>query len=122
MQSMEISEIIKKFGDDYLVTPDTFHMGIHQDLARNVAARFKGYDRVLDTCTGVGFMTIPLARVAKEVIAVDINHVHLEMAKENAKRAGLSNVTFILGDITNPETLKKIGEIDGAFLDPDWAK
>jgi precorrin-6B methylase 2 len=67
-------------------------------------------------------MTIHLARVVDEVVAVDINPTHLKLAEANAERAGLKNITFILGDITNTEILNKIGNIDGAFLDPDWAK
>jgi len=67
-------------------------------------------------------MTIALARNARKVIAVEINPEHIEQAKINAKIAHVeSKIVFILGDILDNKVLNRIGNIDGAFLDPDWA-
>lgn len=115
-------EIIKKFGLPYKVNPQTFIMGTHHLLANKIAKRFAGYNCVLDACTGAGFMAIAIARYAKRVIAVDINKEHLEMARENGRIVGVQDkIEFIEGDILDDGLLNKIGQIDGAQLDPDWA-
>lgn len=119
---MDKEKILKKFGKEYQVDEDTFIMGVHYLLGEHIAQRFNGFNVVLDTCCGAGFMSIALAKYVNQVIAVDVNSKHLVQAENNAKIAGLSSkIKFILGDILNKETLNKIPEIDGAFLDPDWA-
>ena len=119
---MDKEKIIKKFGKEYLVSEETFIMGIHHLLADHMAQRFNGYGVVLDSCCGAGFMSIALAKFVNQVIAVEINREHLSQAKNNAKIAGVSSkINFILGDIQDKEILNKIPQIDGAFLDPDWA-
>ena len=119
---MDKEEIIKKFGKEYyLVNNETFHMGIHYLLGNHIAQRFNGYDVVLDSCCGAGFMSIALAKFVNQIIAVEINREHLSQAKNNVKIAGLSSkINFILGDIQDKKNLNKIPQIDGAFLDPDW--
>ncbi len=67
----------------------------------------------LDACVGAGFMAIPLAQAAQEVVVIDINPAHLALAQENARRASITNITFILGDITDSAVLEKMGLIDG---------
>ena len=52
--------------------------------------------RALDFGCGVGRLTIPLARVAEQVVAVDASSAMLDEARANCSRAGLTNVTFAL--------------------------
>ena len=119
---MEREKIIKKFGKEYQVDNETFIMGIHYLLGDHIAQRFKGYDVVLDTCCGAGFMSIALAKYVNQVIAVEINPKYLEQAKNNVKIADISSkIRFILGYILYNKTTKTIHNIDGFFLDPDWA-
>ena len=120
--NMTPTKILEKFGGNYIATQDTFHMGINHKLGAEIAQRFYGTETVLDTCTGAGFMTIALARIAKHVVSVDINPEHLEMTRKNSEIAGLKNISYILGDITDPKIIEKVGKVDSAFLDPDWAK
>ena len=76
----------------------------------------------METCTGAGFTTLSLARTAKHVFTVEIDEANQKKAIYNIKKAGLSlNVTFILGDILEPKTLKEISKVDAVFVDPDWA-
>ena len=118
---MNSEAIREKFGDDFVADDHTYKMGIDHRFTRHLSDRFHNR-RVLETCTGAGFTTISLARVASHVITVEINHSHQEQARENLRRAGLTDrVTFISGDILNEETLKKLPPIEAAFLDPDWA-
>ena len=119
---MDREKILEKFGKEYQVDNETFIMGIHYLLGDHIAQRFKGYNTVLDTCCGAGFMSIFLAKHVNQVIAVEVNPKYLKQAENNVKIAGVSSkVKFILGDILNKKILNKILKIDGAFLDPDWA-
>lgn len=118
---MDIDRIQEKFGDDYQADDRTYKMGIDQRFTNHFAERFKDYV-VLETCTGAGFTTISLAKIAKHVFTVEINRSHQEQAIYNVEKAGLSsNVSFISGDILDPEILEKLEAIDAAFIDPEWA-
>src|SRR3989344_5170636 len=120
---MQKSEVINKFGDDFLVDEETFIMGVHHLFANRIALKFQGYKIVLDTCCGAGFMAIALAKIVDRVISFDINLEHLSQAKTNAKIAGVAGkIDFIDADILDKNSFTLFQEIDGAFLDPDWAK
>ncbi len=115
MQSKE------KFGDDYMADERTFIMGIDQRFTKHFAERFIGLN-VLETCTGAGFTTLPLAKTAKHVFTVEIDEMNQKKAIANIEKAGLSsNVTFIIGSILEPNILKGPPTVDAAFIDPDWA-
>ena len=117
---MDSEKIYKKFGNYYLADENTFIMGIDQRIAKQIAERFT--DRiVLETCTGAGFTTIALAKVAKKVFTIDISEKNQDQAKKNAKTAGCSNkIEFIIGDSLDKILLESFHNIDAAFLDPDW--
>ncbi len=118
---MDAHVIRAKFGMNYVASEQTFIMGIDKRFAAKIAERFRKR-RVLETCTGGGFTTIELARVAAHVFTVEIDPVHQAQAKQNLAIAGLLNrVTFVLGDILLEETWDALSGIDAAFLDPDWA-
>lgn len=118
---MDPEAIIDKFGDEYTVDDHTFVMGIDRRFTTHFARRFKGLV-VLETCTGAGFTTMSLARAAKHVFTVEIDRSHQEQAISNIEKAGLSDqVSFLHGDILEPNLLKQLPAIDAAFLDPDWA-
>lgn len=118
---MDPSMIREKFGDDYMADERTFIMGIDQRFTSHFAERFVDLD-VLETCTGAGFTTISLARSARHVFTVEIDKANQEKAVGNIRKAGLSSkVSFICGDILDPELLKGLPAIDAAFIDPDWA-
>lgn len=110
-----------KFGMDYVANERTFTMGIDQRFTSAIAERFRNR-RVLETCTGGGFTTIALARVAAHVVTVEIDPAHQEQARQNVAKAGLlDRVTFLLADIVDEETWDGLPGVDAAFLDPDWA-
>ena len=118
---MDAAAVRAKFGRDYLATERTFTMGIDQRFTAEMARRFYGR-RVLETCTGGGFTTIALARVATHLVTVEIEPAHQEQAKHNLATAGLlDRVTFVLADIMDEETWEGLPPVDAAFLDPDWA-
>lgn len=54
---------------------------------------------VADLCSGDGWFTFPLARVARGVIAVDIDAAMVEAAKVRmAERGGAPNCSFVVAD------------------------
>lgn len=118
---MDADAIRVKFGGDYVADEQTFVMGIDVRLASLIAGRFSGMI-VLETCTGAGFTTIALARVARHVLTVEINPVHQDQARHNVTNAGLAErVTFVNGDILDENVWNRLPAVDAAFLDPDWA-
>jgi SAM-dependent methyltransferase len=106
---------------DYVASERTFVMGIDRRFAAKYADRFRNR-RILETCTGGGFTTIELARVATHVFTVEIDPAHQAQAIQNVAIAGLLEaVTFVLGDILLEHTWEALPGVDAAFLDPDWA-
>jgi hypothetical protein len=111
----------EKFGNDYLVNECTYVMGIDHRLTAAMAERFRGR-AVLETCTGAGFTTIALARVAEQVVTVEVEPVHQQQAQANVSRAGVDDrVTFVKGDVLSTALFERLPRFDSAFLDPDWA-
>jgi tRNA1(Val) A37 N6-methylase TrmN6 len=118
---VEIAAIRAKFQGDYVADERTFVMGIDYRLASHIAARFDSAN-VLETCTGAGFTTMALARVAKHVVTVEVNQAHQDQARYNLAIAGVTDrVTFVAGDILDEDIWNRLPAFDAAFLDPDWA-
>jgi len=69
---------------------------------------------VADLGAGEGLVSQLLARHAKKVIAVDISPKMVEVGKELAKKAGLSNLEYRCGDIEKPPI--DAGSVDVALL------
>ena len=66
--------------------------------------------KVVELGSGTGFMTVQMANIAKEVVSYEKRKEFLDIAEDNVKRAGLSNVTFRLHDV-----LHGIEEKDGSW-------
>lgn len=77
-------------------------------------------DTAFDLYSGVGSISLYMARHAKKVIGVEIVPDAIENAKENAKINGIANAEFYLGDCTEVvERLLADGEkCDVAVVDP----
>ncbi|HYK03206.1 MAG TPA: class I SAM-dependent methyltransferase [Thermoanaerobaculia bacterium] len=88
--------------DGRLASTDEFFATGEADIAalltaiRSLLGRDLALDSVLDFGCGAGRLTLPLARRAKRVVACDIAPTILEHARQNAERAGLTNITFTL--------------------------
>ena len=70
--------------------------------------------RVLDVGSGVGdvaFLAAELVGPKGEVVGIDLDGSALEKARERARLLGLSNVTFVEGDIRQTEL---VGDFDAA--------
>ncbi len=53
---------------------------------------------VVDLCCGDGWFTLPLARIARDVLAVDIDGALLEIARQRLSAGGVVNCRFTEGD------------------------
>jgi protein-L-isoaspartate(D-aspartate) O-methyltransferase len=68
-------------------------------VARMVEAAAVGPDdRVLEIGTGYGFQTALLARLGREVVSVERHTSLAEAARYNLERAGVTNVSIVVGD------------------------
>lgn len=56
-----------------------------------------GCDAV-DLCSGDGWFTLPIARIARYVVAVDIDTRLLEVSRARLSESGTANCTFVAGD------------------------
>lgn len=77
-------------------------------------------DRVLDLFCGIGNFTLPIARLAGEVVGVEGDAGLVDRARRNAERNRLSNAAFFAADLYGElETEPWMnGRFDKALLDP----
>ena len=84
---------------------------------QTVLAEVRPSDRVLDMGTGSGVSGILAAKVASEVVAVDINPKAIECAKENAEHNRVADrLTLAVGDVFDPVD----GDFDLIIFDPPF--
>jgi hypothetical protein len=69
-----------------------------EPLARHRAARYAGADRVADLCCGIGGDLCALAP-GRAALAVDLDPLHLRMARENARVHGAGEVAAACADV-----------------------
>jgi SAM-dependent methyltransferase len=69
--------------------------------------------KVLDLCCGIGRHSVELAKIGYRVFGVDLAPVHIERAKQFAKKSKVSRRTkFVVGDMRN---ISEIAEGEGKF-------
>lgn len=76
--------------------------------------------KVLDCFTHTGGFALSAAKVAREVVGVDISDLAINQAKENAKLNNYTNVNFIVADVFDylPMLVEQKQEYDVVILDP----
>lgn len=70
---------------------------------------------VIDLCSGDGWFTVPIARVARQVFAIDIDGRLLAVARQRAVESNVHNCSFITGDAYDVATLV-LAPVDLVFL------
>lgn len=85
---------------DHVVTSPAFDHVRSEVLATSRAA---STDRVVDLGAGTGFLTLPLAREAADVMAVDLSPHMLEALSHEVQRAGLDNIRVVEADLVDFE-------------------
>jgi 23S rRNA (uracil1939-C5)-methyltransferase len=77
-------------------------------------------DRVLDLFCGLGNFTLPLARLAGEVMGIEGSEQLVQRAQDNAAANGLANVSFVARNLFefSLEDLKALPAFDRLLIDP----
>jgi SAM-dependent methyltransferase len=79
-------------------TRDGLEQASAEPLARHRAERYAGFERVADLCCGIGGDLCALAP-GRAALAVDLDPVHLRMARENARLHGADEVAAACADV-----------------------
>ena len=82
-------------------------------VAHHRAARYAGFERVADLCTGIGGDLVALAR-DRAALAVDLDGVHLRMALENACAHGAADLSGACADVRG----LRLDALPPVFVDP----
>jgi len=96
------NRVILQVGDIYYqVTADTFFQANRFLLAPfiNEVVENGGTGHVLELYSGAGFFSIPLARAAKEVIAIESDRAAIRQARHNAEVNRTWSVRFVEGQV-----------------------
>lgn len=115
-------------GFRFRVRPETFFQTNTEAAERLVGIALelldlRGEETVVDLYCGVGTFTLPLAVRTRTTYGIEMVPEAVEAARENARRAGISNVEFLVGDVrlVLPELVQRIGPPDALVLDPPRA-
>ncbi len=116
------------WGLDFLVTPDVLIPRPETELLVETAARTareaSGRSTIVDLCTGSGCVAISLAKELGDVaiFAIDTSVPALAVARENARRHGVSErIRFLEGDLFGPlEELDIRGRVDIITANPPY--
>ena len=109
-----------KFDEGICMDEESWYSVTPELIAVHIAERLRDvpHDVVIDAFSGPGGNSIQFAKVAKRVIAVDIDPTKLAIARHNAKVYGVEHkIEYILGDYT--QLLHNL-EGDAVFLSPPW--
>jgi ubiquinone/menaquinone biosynthesis C-methylase UbiE len=70
---------------------------------------------VIDLCSGDGWFTLQIAKVAHHVTAIDINPALLDVARHRLSESGITNCDFVTGDAYDLANLVS-GPADFVFM------
>ena len=85
--------------------------------AIEIAGRSK-ISRALDLYCGIGNFSLPLAKLSKEVTAIENYEKAIQDGKANAKRNGINNCRFIAGSALKEIFKIDLRDMDLAIIDP----
>eukprot|EP01063_Lacrimia_lanifica_P019141 TRINITY_DN26206_c0_g1_i1.p1 TRINITY_DN26206_c0_g1~~TRINITY_DN26206_c0_g1_i1.p1 ORF type:complete len:336 (+),score=112.20 TRINITY_DN26206_c0_g1_i1:59-1009(+) len=109
-----------KFDEGVWMDEEMWYSVTPEQIAVHIAERCKAvkHDVIIDAFSGAGGNTIQFAKIAKQVIAIDIDPVKLQIARHNAQVYGVAHkIEYIQGDYTK---LLPHLEADIVFLSPPW--
>src|ERR1039458_948758 len=70
---------------------------------------------VIDLCSGDGWFTLQIAKIARHVIAIDIDPSLLELARHRLTEGSATNCDFVAGDAYEIANLVR-GPVDFVFM------
>ncbi|MEA5577826.1 23S rRNA (uracil(1939)-C(5))-methyltransferase RlmD [Anabaena sp. UHCC 0451] len=107
---------------EFQVRPDTFFQ-VYTETAESLLQviqselNLQGHEVLVDAYCGIGTLTLPLAKQARQVIGLEMQSAAVEQAIFNAQQNGINNVTFEVGAVE--KSLPNLGIIpDIVLLDP----
>jgi 23S rRNA (uracil1939-C5)-methyltransferase len=59
----------------------------------------QGHEHVVDAYCGIGTLTLPIARLAQQVIGLELHPPAVAQAQANAELNQITNVSFLVGDV-----------------------
>jgi SAM-dependent methyltransferase len=74
-----------------------------------------GMEVAVDLCCGNGWFTLPIAKIARRVVAIDIDPGMVEMARLRCSESGAENCDFVRGDAYEVKRLVP-GRADFVFM------
>jgi len=69
---------------------------------------------VIDLCSGDGWFTLQIAKIARRVLAIDIDPDLMDVAKRRLMESGIGNCVFVVGDAYDVARLA--GSADFVFM------
>ncbi|XP_068381448.1 trimethylguanosine synthase isoform X4 [Eschrichtius robustus] len=113
--------LFSRFDDGIKLDREGWFSVTPEKIAEHIAGRVSGCsgcDTVVDAFCGVGGNTIQFALTGKRVIAIDIDPVKIDLARNNAEIYGVADkIEFICGDFLQLASRLKA---DVVFLSPPW--
>jgi ubiquinone/menaquinone biosynthesis C-methylase UbiE len=79
------------------------------------AVGIKAGMEVVDLCSGDGWFTLQIAKMARHVMAIDIDPALLEVARHRLNESGVSNCEFVSGDAYKLDELV-LSPVDFVFM------
>ena len=92
-----VREEFTRQADEYAAAPVIRDLDHIEKLVKAVGASPDA--RVLEVATGPGHVAMAFAKVAREVIGVDLTEAQLKIADRMRAERGLQNVSFRIGDV-----------------------
>ena len=112
MNAKEVQAFFERVATDW----DTMRLAYYDERVIERMAAVSGVDEgmtVADVGTGTGFVVAGIAPQVKRVIGIDNAPAMLEVARENLRALGVSNVDLVLGDAARLPL--EDGSVDAAF-------
>ena len=109
----------------YSVTPWSFfqsHWALNREVVAEVIRELTpmGQTRILDLYAGAGNFSLPLSRIAQEVVAVEENPSAVEDGRRNLVLNGIKNCIFVHGRVGKNLVNKKKDAVAKLFEDPPY--
>jgi len=112
MEAKDVKEFFERVASDW----DTMRLTYYDERVIEKLAEVSGIgeaSEVADVGTGTGFVAAGLAQRVERVIGIDNASAMLEVARENLRALGASNVELVLGEATLLPLEE--GVVDAAF-------
>jgi ubiquinone/menaquinone biosynthesis C-methylase UbiE len=91
---------------------ERFQRGLHGFIAERMSLS----GRILDIGCGTGSLALRLAPTVEAVVGVDLSPAMVSYADQQRRKRGVTNASFVVGDIVNALTEQPDGGFDAATL------